>query len=193
MPPITFPARPINGGAFDPACPKVGPWFAEPKYNGWRALVHAPTGTIFNRHGAQLSIAAEFTAALAILAAHTALAEWFDCEALDRRHGRCRGTLIVLDLVVPGVTYADRLSRRLASTLPIHALTQDAADTVLLAPSYAGRDAAEVYADLQEANRTLGCEFYEGLVMKQGSSTYPIQRLSPDRTTPTWVKHRWHW
>ena len=51
MNPITYPARPINGGPLEKARPKHGEWFYEPKYNGWRALVHVPTGTMFNRHG----------------------------------------------------------------------------------------------------------------------------------------------
>ena len=51
-PPLyTYPARPLNGGPFDKAPPKRGAWAAEPKFNGWRALVHIPSGTIFNRHG----------------------------------------------------------------------------------------------------------------------------------------------
>ena len=49
---ITFPARPIQGGRLDLAPPKRGLWFAEPKLNGWRALIHTPTGTMWNRHGA---------------------------------------------------------------------------------------------------------------------------------------------
>ncbi len=44
MTPITYPARPVNGGSFDKARPKIGVWHYEPKNNGWRALVHAPSG-----------------------------------------------------------------------------------------------------------------------------------------------------
>jgi len=65
MKPITYPARPINGGPLDKAHAKHGEWFYEPKYNGWRALVHVPTGTMFNRHGQRLSIQQEFAKALA--------------------------------------------------------------------------------------------------------------------------------
>ena len=62
--PPTYPARPINGGGLELAPPKPGQWRYEPKYNGWRALVHAPTGSMFNRYGQPLSIAAEFGRAL---------------------------------------------------------------------------------------------------------------------------------
>ncbi len=41
--PVTYPARPINGGPLELAPPNPGRWCYEPKYNGWRALVHAPT------------------------------------------------------------------------------------------------------------------------------------------------------
>ena len=107
--PPTYPARPINGGPLEWAPPKPGVWCYEPKYNGWRALVHAPTGAMFNRRGQPLSIAAEFGRALkrlrgAALIADGIALEWFDCEALDRRHGLGRGTLLVFDYIqAPGV------------------------------------------------------------------------------------------
>ncbi len=66
--PCTYPARPINGGSLELALPKPGHWYYEPKYNGWRALVHAPTGTMFNRRGQPLSIAGLFSCALKRLA-----------------------------------------------------------------------------------------------------------------------------
>ncbi|MCX6928101.1 MAG: hypothetical protein NT154_33550, partial [Verrucomicrobia bacterium] len=47
--PPTYPARPLNGGPLELAPPKPGPWSYEPKYNGWRALVHAPTGSMFQK------------------------------------------------------------------------------------------------------------------------------------------------
>src|SRR5437016_2091093 len=102
--PPTYPARPINGGALELAPPKSGHWRYEPKYNGWRALVHAPTGSMFNRQGQPLSIAAEFGGALEHLRAIPFGAdgiEWFDCEALDRRHALGRGTLLVFDYIRP--------------------------------------------------------------------------------------------
>ena len=97
---ITYPARPIQGGRLELAPPKRGLWYAEPKLNGWRALIHTPTGTMWNRHGALLTIADCFRPALAALAklASRGLV-WADCEALERRHNLGRGTLVVLDVV----------------------------------------------------------------------------------------------
>ena len=98
--------RPMNGGRFDLAYPKRGTWFYEPKYNGWRALVHAPTGTMFNRHGERLTIESEFKDALAMLK-DSPVAEWFDMEGLNRRHNLCRGLLVILDAILPE-TYQKR-------------------------------------------------------------------------------------
>ena len=48
------------------APPKRGLWYAEPKLNGWRALIHTPSGIMWNRHGALLTIADCFRPALAV-------------------------------------------------------------------------------------------------------------------------------
>jgi hypothetical protein len=109
MKPITYPARPINGGHLDRALPKVGEWSYEPKYNGWRAIIHVPSGTMWNRHGKLLSIAREFETALAILK-RTGI-EWLDVEALERRHALGRGSLIVLDWPTGGGVYDTYKSR----------------------------------------------------------------------------------
>ncbi len=37
---ISYPARPLQGGKLDRAPKKTGLWYAQPKYNGWRAVVH---------------------------------------------------------------------------------------------------------------------------------------------------------
>ena len=97
---LTFPARPIQGGRLELAPPKRGLWYAEPKLNGWRALIHTPTGTMWNRHGTLLTIADCFRPALAALGklASRGLV-WVDCEALERRHNLGRGTLVVLDVI----------------------------------------------------------------------------------------------
>lgn len=101
MKPITYPARPVNGGALPLAPAKRGEWVYEPKVNGWRALVHCPTGAMFNRQGERLSIAREFERALSKLKG--SLIEWLDVEAFERRHRLGRGSLIVLDApLVPG-------------------------------------------------------------------------------------------
>src|SRR5713226_5221799 len=97
MKPITYPARPLNGGRFGLVTKKaVHLWSM--KVNGWRALIHTPTGTMFNRQGEELTIAGEFAEALEDLSRSSI--EWLDCEALERRHNIGRGSLIILDAVV---------------------------------------------------------------------------------------------
>src|SRR5688500_14956384 len=104
--PVTYPARPINGGPLEKAPTKHGDWCYEPKINGWRVLVHAPTGSMFNRHGDRLSIAAEFEPGLRHV--KQSPFEWLDCEGLERRHSLGRGSLVVLDWVTASLSYEQR-------------------------------------------------------------------------------------
>ena len=98
VPPPSYPARPLNGGPLELAPPKPGQWGYEPKYNGWRALVHAPTGSMFNRRGQPLMERLR----AAVVRVNGRTVEWFDCEALDRRHALGRGTLLVFDYLTVG-------------------------------------------------------------------------------------------
>lgn len=190
---LTYPARPINGGDLTLAPPKRGTWFYEPKLNGWRTLVHTPTGTMFNRQGKRLSIADEFGCALAQLFQLVATYEWLDwldCEALERRHGIGRGTLIVLDTPRNRATYESRRGVitsifREASILP----QVMPADSVLAVPSY--RSTGTLWEELQRLNKSVGAPFYEGLVAKRADSLYPIQLRSSTEEFAGWVKHRW--
>jgi len=202
MPPPTYPARPINGGALELAPPKPGDWFYEPKYNGWRALVHAPTGSMFNRYGEPLSIAAEFGRALKHLRGLKLMAgalaiEWFDCEALDRRHALGRGTLLAFDYITPPGLPGEPLHKRkelLAQALAVHEYRQ-----VPLAETLYGVGAhdpgelnpQELNRQLRELNALWGCPFYEGVVAKRSTDVYPIQLRSPNAEFVGWIKHRW--
>jgi ATP-dependent DNA ligase len=196
---ITYPARPISGGRLDLAPRKTGAWFAEPKYNGWRALVHTPTGTLWNRHGKRLSIAAEFGPALRELrglARHGLV--WADCEALERRHAIGRGSLVVLDWIcetgAPG--YEERRDF-LATFVEIERLSLGEwisfpENAVLLSPSIRdeGDAVMQFYAGLREINRHLKADFFEGVVMKRGGSPYPVQLRSETEECRAWCKHR---
>src|SRR5438045_545370 len=106
--PPTFPTRPINGGPFPQARPKPGQWTYEPKYNGWRALVHLQSGAMFNRAGLRMFISKELDEALELLCStlNAEAFKWADCEALERRHGIGQGTLILLD-VIPDPAWAE--------------------------------------------------------------------------------------
>ena len=195
---ITYPARPIQGGRLELAPPKRGLWYAEPKLNGWRALIHTPTGTMWNRHGTLLTIADCFRPALATLAnlASRGLV-WADCEALERRHNLGRGTLVVLDLIPESGTpiYTTRRAM-LESLLPCDPIFDG--DTshpvpcgaVVLTPARRVDDALAFYQRLREANRALGCDFFEGVVMKRANAPYPVQLRSTTEEFRGWCKHR---
>lgn len=211
LPPfLSYPARPVNGGPLPKALPKRGRWFYEPKINGWRALVHTPTGRMWNRHGKPLSITAEFKTVLACL--ETCPLEWLDCEALERRHDLGRGSLVVLDtLDHAALPYTDRMSL-LASSL-IRTGAEPWADQFTPPPNrllwfaytyeteatqeQAGfkpdpdLDPAVAWNRLQLFNKAFGAEVFEGLVAKHADSPYPLQTRSADQTFPQWMKHRW--
>ena len=196
----TYPARPVNGGSLERALPKTGQWRYEPKYNGWRALVHAPSGSMFNRYGERLTIEREFAAALALLKAVQIgvgpdVVEWFDCEGLERRHGLGRGTLIAFDYIVPGSQepYLERTAK-LAQSLPVHDHTlapQPERAYAVAAVALGNVSKMEFYRTLKQLNHQWRCPFYEGVVAKRADSLYPVQLRSPTLEFTGWVKHRW--
>ena len=210
--PPTYPARPINGGPLPNARPKTGDWYYEPKYNGWRALVHVPTGTMFNREGKRLSINGEFRKALDFLGRTINVADfpdhaWLDCEALERRHGIGRGTLILLDYIPSPESHPsyrqrhDSLQGYCADGLIMYLAEPGRCepDDVYLCPHIedsgdgtpGGPFRMQVWEELQAANKRLGVEFFEGLVAKRADSLYPMQLRSPKEEFAGWMKHRW--
>jgi len=195
----TYPARPVNGGPPRLARPKPGHWITQPKFNGWRALVHL-TGDatpVWNRHGEPLTIASDFTEALAAAAQAFPPGTWLDCEALQRR-GSIRNTLVILDIVTPDLPWTARKQLLAASGVPV--LPWDympAKDnpfphgrlvvTDEIPADYTLRAACEFFALV---NTDLGETVFEGVVMKKADSLYPIQTRSPDTRFPYWIKHR---
>ena len=187
--PPTYPARPISGGRLELAPPKRGDWYVEPKYNGWRVMVHPPTGTCLNRHGEELSISDEFRASLSQLR-ELPFPGWLDCEGLERRHGVGRGSLIVFDVIVKGLGYEDRKQFINAYLPTLRHIEECADDSVYSAPFYYYDQAKALWNQLQNQNKLVGCDFYEGLVAKRKGSEYPMQLDSPSHTTYHWMKHR---
>ena len=203
MNPITYPARPTNGGRLGLA-PKQRAHLWSAKLNGWRTLVHAPTGTMWNRKGEELSIAEEFNEALELLS--QSRLEWVDCEALERRHNIGRGTLVILDVVIPDLKANERHWRVIEESMlrewpqlcigtkpepnRVYWLHQVAlGETSPSGKAYVERE----WAVMQSLNQMWKADFYEGFVAKREDSTYPIQLRNPDSHCPYWVKHRWEW
>ena len=195
---ISYPARPLQGGKLDRSPKKIGLWYAQPKYNGWRALVHCPSGAMWNRHGGRLSIAHEFDAALRELKKLSATGlVWADCEAMERRHNVGRRSLIVLDWIPDSgsPTYEERRSF-LEQFLPLERMSLGEGtmpeDSVLLAPSIAETNgqALQLYRSLEAINRSVLADVFEGVVMKRAVGAYPVQLRSPDEKCRFWQKHR---
>lgn len=194
----------------DVARPKLGFWLYEPKFNGWRIMVHVPSLTCFNRNGEPLSIAGEFATSLAEL--RTGLAknhkrllypdmhgrdcltpeetEWADCEGLERRHKRGQGTLVLLDLPMINLRLEMRgyIMRETFCPAIDHCASSN---TVYSVPQYTDGPAA--YSECKLFNQSLGCEFYEGVVAKRAASEYPLNTRNPQTETGLWMKHRWRW
>jgi hypothetical protein len=152
---------------------------------------------MWNRHGARLTIACEFGSALEQLRSLAPLGlEWADCEALERRHAIGRGTLVVLDWIVPDATYLER-RKFLAAHIEIERLSLGEwstfpSDALVLTSSLAdtGDAVHALYNPLTEHNRALRCDFFEGVVMKRASAPYPIQLRSESEESRALVKHR---
>jgi hypothetical protein len=200
-PRFIFPARPINGGPLDKARPKYGTNLWEPKLNGWRSPIHAPSRTMWNRHGDLLTIAAEFDEALdrlANLSEQSGIDLW-DCEALERRHGIGRGSLYVLDWIPLDVGSSPTLSQRSAlldehlGRLPYDARPHEGG---IYRPDAVPGDLT-TWAELQRISREWNPggnpanDFYEGLVAKRLDSPYPLHHTNAAQTFPQWMKHRW--
>jgi hypothetical protein len=203
---VSYPARPLNGGRLGLVTKKpIYLWSS--KLNGWRAVIHTPTRTMFNRQGQEITIASEFHEALEDLSRSGF--EWIDAEALERRHHIGRGSLIILDAIIPEAPHLDAHDRfsqliRAADRLawPVLGLGQrpDKSRVYLLHQSAlsdaspTGKSAlTQWWAQMQAFNQQWGADFYEGLVAKRADSPYPIQLRSPDAESPFWVKHRWAW
>jgi hypothetical protein len=156
---------------------------------------------MWNRHGALLTIADCFQPALvALRRLATRGLVWADCEALERRHNLGRGTLVVLDVVPEsGTPNYEQRRAMLESFLPSDPVfAGDASRSVpngaiILTPSLSvdsHANALAFYQRLRCANRALGCDFFEGVVMKRADSTYPVQLRSATEECRAWVKHR---
>ena len=216
--PPFFPARPVNGGPLNArTCgARSTGWVYEPKVNGWRALLHCPSGTLFNRHGQRLSIEREFDTVtrMARLITDPAL-EWLDCEAFERRHPLGRGSLVILDAPLVQGGYNERqqyIHDKLVDTgIAVswafeqfappgeRLLTFAYVYETLAAQQSSGHlpdeaiDPFAAWPRLQQCNKHFGCELFEGMVAKRTADAYPLQNTDPKREFPHWVKHRWAW
>lgn len=179
--PVFAPMRPISGGRFDLATPRRQGYAFEEKGNGFRTLVNTETREVYNRTLTRLSIGGLVKPLIGDLPNH----EWIDCEFLERR-GTGRGILIVIDVPIRGVPYAER--RKLFDNLPYIPHTNgDIPKGVYRFRSMTYNEALEFWTkwDVKSINGVL----FEGLVAKKLDSNYIIQN-NPSRESTDWIKHR---
>lgn len=183
-------------GTVDELAKLPGQWAFEPKFNGHRALVHVPSRTMFNRHGSPMSIARDFEDTLDTISALARMqaGPWLDCEALARRATHGKGTLVVLDVVEPLMTYASRRVL-LEACFPTAPLDPAEFPCNSVATPQRFSDPRELWDKLQAINT--GDEsakwFYEGIIAKRVDARYPVQLRSPDDEFLGWLKLRWKW
>ena len=203
MNPPSYPARPINGGPLPRARIKPGVWSYEPKVNGWRAVVNARTGEMWNRHGKRLSIEKEFSLVLDSLrrAELPEALTWLDCEALERRHSLGQGSLVVLDYIPTAGDHSPYSKRRatIGATLREYLVPWRVEDRpmenrlLFFDCCYDDSGKSEAWNHLQRLNTRFNTELFEGFVAKRHDSLYPTQLRSPSLEFPLWVKHRWEY
>jgi hypothetical protein len=211
----SFPARPIHGPRLDTAAGRsmasihrlldaslYGDRAAEPKWNGFRLLFDRVDFIPWNRHGGILDSSQDVYQALQWL--HdlpNSFPRYVDCEMLSRRHGFMKGCLIALDVLETGEAgnksrdYPWRrkhMEEHIELFEPTKHLLQT--NTVCLTPSVPLENTLLYWDMLKEFNKSIGTtglnSFFEGVVLKQLDSPYPTQRISPERETPLWTKHR---
>jgi ATP-dependent DNA ligase len=188
--------RPTTGGPLTQETIDLlpGEWAWEPKQNGWRALIHIPTLTVYNRHGELMSIAHEFQEALKQIERLRTLLpyQWLDCEMLGRRHPMKKGHIVVFD----SIGECDDLYSyevRHESLRWVFDRLGDSYDRIELIESDRigiATHPLKTWEILQEENHRYGCDYYEGLVAKRVDSPYEMQLVSPNKKTTSWVKFR---
>jgi ATP-dependent DNA ligase len=119
---------------------------------------------------------------------------------LERRLNLGRGSLVVFDYIPTGLDritpYKERKTKLLAALKDLPnwqpwQLGPPIQDAIYTIEGYVSEAVGELYDVLQDENRALDADLYEGLVAKRTNSPYPIQQRSPSEESTFWVKHRW--
>lgn len=165
--------KPIDGGQWSATSPlwATCAWAFEPKWDGFRAIVHA-TGLILSRHGKPLRMAAHHGDAGTQLCRALG-AQWLDCELLGVRDANAPYLpLMVLDAAIDG----DYLERRKALERAIPTSSVELPTNGIWLTPYSERG-GEVWRAWQDYAHI------EGVVAKPINSTYPCR---------SWVKFRYN-
>jgi hypothetical protein len=139
---------------------------------------------MFNRYGQRLSIQGEFSAALATLRtlhlrSGAVEVEWWDCEALERRHALGRGTLLVFDYIGSGAeTYVNR-KENLVRWLPMHEYSAPPRADTCYSVVAAQLEPLEFYGRLKQSMGNGAARSTKGW-WPSGPTLYPVQLRSAD-------------
>ena len=184
-----YPMRPINGGSPGRAFVKDDQYYLQAKYNGWRVIVNAKTGKAYNRHRQPLSIDKAFKDPISqICDEYGSVAEWADCEGLERRHKVGLGTLILLDLVL-GVPDNERIKLiEREGVKPIFSEIPENGELYRVANATKYTSALEVCNFLKQQNSELGSELFEGVVAKRIGHVY--KKEFSQKENANWIKYR---
>lgn len=178
--------RPVSGGRLEIARKKFGTWWFEAKLGGMRISLHVESGAMWNRQNERIKNPHWFAKAVKKIQERNLGIEWLDCEGLYHAHEYGKGTLVILDAIVQGLTIEERGTLYFDS-VEIVPFTKDIPkDEVFRTERYRWEDRDTVWQELKK----VGAPLFEGIVAKQGGSKYACQRVSATRESPFWSKHR---
>lgn len=197
--PLTqFPMRPVEGGPLPKAPKKLFRCSYEAKINGRRVMLQPETKQAWNRHGKKSDASPTREQWESLQAAARDMGEsynfdhkelWFDAEVIHNRLPEGQGSIILLD-VLTDEGYELRRQMLEHRYQILNATTRLVEDEFYIAESFTAAESEAAWSALQERNKLLGYELFEGLVAKRSDSLYvPIK--SADSKSSSWIKHRW--
>ncbi len=134
----------------------------------------------------------EFDRALSMLESHLLghlfKEVWLDIELLYGRIPLGKGSICVLDLIIPDLPYEarhDLIAQRVGILMHLPQLPEH--DVFGLNHT---KNGMELWESTKCANQQLGVLMWEGVVAKKAGSKYPFQLSNPKREFPHWMKHR---
>lgn len=197
-PAIQFPMRPVDGGPLPKSPKKLFHCSYEAKINGRRVMLQPETKQAWNRHGQKSDASLTREQWESLQSAARDMGEsfgfdpkelWFDAEAIHNRLPEGQGSIILIDVLTDEGYELRR--QMLEHRYPIlNESVRLVEDEIYLAQSFTATESIDAWSKLQERNKQLGYELFEGFVAKRCDSLYiPIK--SADSKSSSWIKHRW--
>lgn len=197
---ITYPARPYNGGYYNPTT-TADTLIYRPKIDGDRVMLNVETKEMFNRKGDKYTKGKDipFDEIMEVYGDHIT-SEWLDCEWMDK-HALWKKRIAILDEPLRGDTFIEML-KRLHPNHECFSIRNNpmprAGFNILHLPWWRSAHGITPYfweqlktaakEIMQQHNETT--PIIEGIVGVRESSYYPKQISNPNKTAIDWVKHR---